>query len=216
MKHSKLITLGCVATLGLAAFVGSLAIAEDAKDAKVQAQPEMKLPPGWTADDMKAMVDAATPGKMQQLLGKEAGEWHGKHQMWMPPGGGEPMRSQSKTTITPIMDGRYTRIDVAGEMPGMGPYTAQGIYGYDNVTGKFVSTWIDNQSTGIMTGEGELTADGKSITWQFAYNCPLTKKPAVMRQTETVGGNNKTLEMFGADPKTGKEFQMMRIDATRE
>jgi hypothetical protein len=38
-----------------------------------------------------------------------------------------------------------------------------------------------------------------------------------MRQHESVGGGNtKTLKMWGADPKSGKEFQMMRIEMTRK
>jgi hypothetical protein len=38
-----------------------------------------------------------------------------------------------------------------------------------------------------------------------------------MREVETVTGpNSKTLEMFGTDPKSGKEFKMMRIELTRK
>ena len=115
------------------------------------------------------------------------------------------------------MDGRYTRVEVAGEMPGMGPYNGFGVYGFDNVSQKFVCTWLDNHSTGMMTGEGDLSADGKQITWNFKYNCPITKKPTVMRQIESVGGGNtKTLEMHGPDPKSGKEFKMMEIEMTKK
>jgi hypothetical protein len=38
-----------------------------------------------------------------------------------------------------------------------------------------------------------------------------------MREVDTVTGpNSKTLEMFGPDPKTGKEFKMMTIELTKE
>jgi len=132
------------------------------------------------------------------------------------PGSTEPMPGESTTTITPILDGRFTRIDVTGKM-AMGPYTAVGFYGYDNVVQKFVCTWVDSMGTGMMQGEGELSPDGKQITWKFTYNCPITKKPAVMRQIETVGdAKTKTLDMYGADPKTGKEFHMMKIEMTKK
>jgi hypothetical protein len=50
---------------GSSAYVAPVAGAEPRKDPK--AQPEMKLPPGWTEDDMKACMLAATPGKMHEM-----------------------------------------------------------------------------------------------------------------------------------------------------
>jgi hypothetical protein len=115
------------------------------------------------------------------------------------------------------MDGRYIKVEIKGDMPGMGPFEGFGIYGYDNVSGQFVASWVDNQSTGIMNGTGELSKDGKTLTWKNTFNCPLNKKPAVMREIDTITGpNSKTLEMIGNDPKSGKEFKMMRIELTRE
>jgi hypothetical protein len=38
-----------------------------------------------------------------------------------------------------------------------------------------------------------------------------------MRQIETnTGPNTKTLEVFGVEPKSGKEFKMMQIELTRK
>jgi hypothetical protein len=210
--------LGIIVTVAAGAIFASIAIAEPSKDAKpgADAAPEMKLPPGWTAEDMQALIVAGTPGKQQEMLVKDAGTWQGKQQMWMP-GSAEPMTSDVRSTITPMMDGRYTKVEVAGEVPGMGPYTGLGIYGFDNVSQQFVCTWIDNHSTGTMNGVGELSPDGKTITWQFTYNCPIIKKPTAMRQIETnTGPNTKKLEMFGNDPKSGKEYKMMTMELTRK
>jgi hypothetical protein len=88
--------------------------------------------------------------------------------------------------------------------------------GYDNIEQKYIATWIDNFSTSMAQGEGELSKDGKTLTWTFTCNCPLTKKPMSMRQIETVTGPGaKTVEMFGTEPKTGVEFKMMRIELTK-
>jgi hypothetical protein len=197
--------------------VGSIALAApEKKEAKPAAQPEMKLPPGWTDADMKAGMDAATPGKMHEHLARDVGVWQGKNTMWMYPGA-DPMTSDCTFTISAMMGGRYTKCDMAGEMPGMGPYSGLGISGFDNVSQKFVTTWIDNMGTGILTGTGELSRDGKTMTWNFTYNCPIAKKPVTMRQIdkETAPGK-KTMEMFGPDPKTGKEFKMMHIEYTKK
>lgn len=215
MNYTKLFVPVCVAAVGVAALVASLASA-DTKESKTTGQPEMKLPPGWTADDMKACMLAGMPGKMQEYLAKDAGQWQGKSTMWMGPEG-EPMTSEVTSTVTPIMDGRYIKVEMKGDMPGMGPFHGGGIYGYDNVSKKFVSAWIDNHSTGIMQGEGDLSEDGKTLTWNLTMSCPITKKPAAMKEVDTnTGPNSKTLEMFGADPKSGKQYKMMRIELTRK
>ena len=88
---------------------------------------------------------------------------------------------------------------------------------FDNVSKKFVAIWLDNHSTGIMQGVGEQSSDGKTTTVSYTHNCPITKKPTVMREVETITGpNTKTLEMIGTDPKSGKEFKMMSIELTKE
>jgi hypothetical protein len=218
MTRRKLLAPVLTAAITLGAIGTWRAVAADPpKDAKpAAAQPEIKLPPGWTEADMQACILAGTPGKMQEHLAKGAGTWDGKTTMWMGPDT-EPMKSTCTSTATSIMDGRHLKVEIAGDMPGMGPYRGLGLYGFDNVAGRFVSTWIDNQGTGIMTGTGELSADGKTLTWRHTYTCPITKKPAVMREVETTTGpTTKTLDMFGADPKSGREYQMMRIELTKK
>jgi uncharacterized protein DUF1579 len=216
MNCTKLFAHALVAA-GLLAAAGC-ANNEATKDASAKAggQVEMKLPPGWTEADMQACMAAGTPGEVHKRLAQGAGTWHGKNTMWMGPGT-EPMTTECTTTVKPIMDGRFIKVEMAGEMPGMGPYRGLGIYGFDNVSQKVVATWIDNHGTGIMRGDGEMSSDGKTTTVNYTYNCPINKKPAVMREVETITGpNTKTLEMFGADPKSGQEYKMMSIQLTRK
>jgi hypothetical protein len=216
VAYRKLIAPVFVAAVGFAALLGSLAIADASKESAVAGGAAPKLPPGWTEDDMKACMIAGMPGKMQELLAKDAGDWTGKSTMWMGPDS-EPIVNECTSTVTPIMDGRYIKVEMKGDMPGMGPYHGGGVYGYDNVSKKFVSSWIDNHSTGIMQGEGDLSRDGKTLTWKSTFNCPITKKPAVMKEVDTVTGRNtKKLEMFMDDPKTGKNYKMMSIELTRK
>jgi hypothetical protein len=217
MNFRKLVAPALIATFGAAAVVVSIAVAEPSDEAKSSGQPaEMQLPPGWTQADMQACTEACTPGKMQEQLRKGAGTWEGKTTMWMMPDA-EPATSDCTMTLTPIFDGRYVKCEMAGEMPGMGPYNGLGTYGFDNVSQQFVSTWIDNHSTGIMTGVGELSKDGKTLTWHYTFNCPLNKKPVEMREVQTVTGENtRTLEMWGPEPKSGKVYKIMHIELTRK
>lgn len=222
MTRKNLIVTACLACVGLVATVGSFAVAQPAKDAKdakhaaPAGQPEMQLPPGWTSEDMQACILAATPGKMHEHLAKGVGVWQGKSTSWMS-AGSEPMKAECTSTITAMMDGRYVKCELAGDFPGMGPFQGFGINGFDNVSQKFVSSWVDSASTGMMTGTGELSADGKTLTWTYKFNCPIQKKPVTMREVDTyTGPNSFTLEMFGPDAKTQKEYKMMSIEFTRK
>lgn len=217
MNTKRLLALTVITALSLMAIVRTATTADAPKETKAPAAPEFKLPPGWTEADLQACVLAATPGKMHERLAKGIGEWTGKNTMWMYPGA-DPMKSECTSSAKSIMDGRFVQVDMSGEMPGgLGPFRGLGIYGYDNVSKKFNCTMIDNQGTGMMTGTGDLSADGKTITWNCTFNCPLNGKPAAVRQIETLNGpDSMSLEMFGPDPKSGKEFKMMTIEFTRK
>ncbi len=198
-----------------AAVIVSIAVADATKDSPSD-QPEIKLPAGWTEEDMQACILAGTPGEMHERLANEVGTWSGKTTMWMAPDT-EPIESECTTTVTSMMDGRYTKIEWEGDMPGMGPYHGFGINGFDNVSQKFVSIWLDNHSTGIMQGVGKLSNDGKTLTWTYTHSCPITKKEAVMREVETLTSpGEKKVEMFATDPKSGKEYKMMVVELTKK
>jgi len=219
MKRINSVVFTCFAASSLVAILISIAIAQSSKDAKpskASNQPEAKLPPGWTLEDMQACMMAGTPGKMHELLANDIGKWEGQNTMWMSPDA-EPITNDCSSSVTPMLDGRFTKIETTSEIPGMGPYHGFGIYGFDNVSQQFVANWLDNHSTGIMNAVGTLSPDGKTLTWKFNFNCPLTKKPAVMREVDTITSpTTKTIEMFGEDPKSGKEFKMIRMELTKK
>lgn len=216
MSRTIVNTSAAIALTALTTLAGSIAMADPPAKTESTGKPEMQLPPGWTQADMQAVVAAATPGKMHKHLTSGAGVWNCNNTMWMGPDA-EPIKTEGTTTITPILGGRFIKLEMIGEMPGPGKYKGVAIYGYDKVSDQFVSTWADNMGTGIANGVGELSADGKTLTWTYTYNCPITKKPAVMREVEKITGpDTRTLVMYGADPKTGEEFKMMKIELTRE
>lgn len=208
MKMSNTVVALSAAAVGC--LVGAWAFAEPTKNA-----PEFKLPAGWTPEDMQKCMSAGTPGAMHEFLAKGAGKWQGNQMLWMGPGA-EGMASTCTAEHAMIMDGRFAQYHVEGEMPGMGPFRGMGIMGYDNVSKKFVASWVDNHGTGIMQGLGTLSDDQKSMTWNYTYNCPITGKPATMREVDTFDGDNKfKMVMFATDPKSGKEYKMCEIDYTR-
>ena len=77
-------------------------------------------------------------------------------------------------------------------------------------------TWVDSMGSGIMNGTGELSADGKTETWSFTYNCPVTKKPTVMREIlHHTSPTTMTVEFHMVDPKSGKEYKGMEHTLTK-
>ncbi len=131
----KSLTLAC---FGLAA----LAAAAYAADAKKPAAAELQLPPGWTAEDMERCIKAGTPGEGQARLMKDVGTWVGKSTVWMAPGM-EPINSEVVAEYSPVMDGRYVRCEMSGNCPMMGPFQGLALFGFDNVSKKFVASMVD-------------------------------------------------------------------------
>lgn len=218
-------TRSILATIaGLAAIAGTIAVAQPpARDSTKPAQPPAKpaqpgdhaLPPGMSEEDMQACMQAATPGAEHELLARNVGTWQGKTKMWMAPDT-EPVESTCTTVVSSFLDGRFIKTEIKGDMMGQ-PFNGFGISGFDNVSKKYQTTWIDNCGTGIGNGTGEASADGKTMTWRVTYNCPITKKPTTIREIERrTGENTMTFEIHGTEPHSGKEYKMMEIAYTRD
>jgi len=203
-----------VAAAALVAVSGSIALANHQDRPGSPPEQPPPLPPGWTQEDMQKCIEAGTPGEMQAWLAEGVGVWRGTAKSWMAPNT-EPVECELTSTCTPLYDGRYIKCEIKGESP-MGVFEGQGFYGFDNTTETFQSSWIDNMSTGIYCGTGERTSDGTSIEWNYSYTCPITNKKTTLREVETITGENtRTFEMYGIDPKSGREFKMMEVNFTR-
>jgi hypothetical protein len=175
-------------------------------------------PPAMSAQQqamMEKMTKAATPGPQHAMLMKMAGEWNAAVKFQMDPS--QPWQeSQSTTTCTAMMDGRYIQDVTSGQMMGM-PFSGMGVTGYDNVIGKYVSTWIDNMGTGIMTSVGTADAAGKVITWVGTMSDPMTGKASKERMVTTiVDDNHHTFEMYTVPPGAKKEMKTMTIEYSRK
>jgi hypothetical protein len=83
-------------------------------------------------------------------------------------------------------------------------YSGLGFTGYDNHTGKYVSTWMDSMNTGIMVFEGADDADGGAIVQTARYDDPA-RGPAQWRSvTKIVDDDTVLFEMYSA-VKGGKK-----------
>jgi Protein of unknown function (DUF1579) len=173
-----------------------------------------KAPSAEQQANMQKMMKAATPGPQHEMLKKMAGEWNATVTMQMDPSQ-PPAVEHSSATLTMVMD-RYCQEVTTGQMMGQ-PFSGMGLTGYDNVLGKYVSTWVDNMGTGIMTSTGTADASGKVITWTSMMSDPVTGKQTKERMVTTIkDDDHHTLEMYGKPPGGKKEMKMMTIEYTRK
>jgi Protein of unknown function (DUF1579) len=170
-------------------------------------------PPG-EAEMMAAMAKAAAPGENHKHIGRMAGDWEYTSKMWMAPGQ-PPEESKGTMHGEMVMGGRYIQHHWKGSFSGM-PFEGLGTEGYDNMTKKFVSSWIDNMGTGIMMSTGSCDAAGKVCTMTGDMLDPMSGQTVTTKGVITwIDNDHFKNEMFMKDP-SGNEMKMMEINATRK
>lgn len=156
-----------------------------------------------------------TPGEPHAMLAKANGEWVGDMTMWMADGA-PPMKSTTSATNKMVMDGRYQMSTFTGDFMGM-PFNGMGTVAYDNAKKVFISTWIDNMGTGLMSMEGPWDEATKTINFKGRMICPANGQECDVRETfQIVDDNTQLMTMYGPDQKTGKEYKNMEIKFTRK
>ena len=181
---------------------------------------ESKTDEAWVPVDsatmMKAMMDYGTPGDMHKMLASWSGTWNGETTIWANEGE-TPQKSTGAAVNSMIFGGRYQSTTHKGNMMGM-PFEGMSITGYDNATKKFVSTWVDSWSTGIMNMSGDWNAGTKTLTMTGTMPdiCRPGKMCSLKEVITVVDDNTQKMEMYGPDNKTGKEFKMMEINMSRK
>jgi uncharacterized protein DUF1579 len=187
------------------ALLATLAFAQGGQE-QPQMTPEQKA-------EMEAYMKAGTPGAPHQWLASKAGGYDLKIKSWHE-AGGPAMEEAGSATRKMMLDGRVLIEDVSSSMMGT-PFTGHGMTGYDNVTGKYWSTWTDSMSTGLMVSEGSCNGQ-KVCTFTGSWNDPIKKAPVKARMTSRwTNPTTEVFEMYGPG-KDGKEMKMMEITYTRK
>lgn len=166
-----------------------------------------------TADDsaamMKKWMDYMTPGEMHAMLAKSDGVWDAEVTSWMTPDA-PPNKSTGTATNKMILGGRYQQTTFKGSFDGQ-PFEGMSTLAYDNAKKKWISTWIDNMGTGIMTVEGTHDAATNTMNFEGTMTDPTTGKDCKIRETfKQIDDNTQKMEMFCTYPG-GKEYKNMEI-----
>lgn len=163
---------------------------------------------------MQKMMELATPGAPHQLLAKMAGKWSITTRMWTGGPVAPPTESKGTAEMAMILGGRFLSQEVRGDFNGM-PFEGTGLYGYDNAQKKYISFWIDNMGTMMMTGLGTADSAGKVITYVSIYDDPMTgeKNKKIRQVLRFVSDDQIAFEMY--DSQQGKEFKSFDMTYNR-
>jgi hypothetical protein len=163
---------------------------------------------------MKAWMAAATPGAPHQHLAAMVGTWDAVVKTWEDPSA-PPSESKGTSVMSMVLGGRYLVQQFRGEMMGQ-PYEGTGYTGYDNVQKKYIGTWMDNMSTGMMVMTGTQDPATGKVNYVGKMWDAMTGKESSTREVMTkVAPDHFVFEMF-APGMDGKEMKMMEIQYTKK
>lgn len=200
MNRLIAVAMGALFAMGTAGAADDKQAAAPALTAEQQAQ-------------MAAFEQMSTPRAEHKQLEYFVGTWTTKTQVWMDPKA-PPQESTGTSKAEVIYGGRYVQISYSGTFWGQ-PFAGQGLFGFDNLRGKFFNTWIDSMSTAFWLAWGE--HDKASNAWTFHGEMPDPLKPATKVKVRQVfrihDQNHYTFEWN--ETREGKEMRTMSIDYRR-
>jgi hypothetical protein len=198
-----------------ALFVTSLALVLAATPF-ARAQQTQGQQPAMSAEQqamMAAWARSMAVGEPHQRLARMAGEWDMTTKAWMAPGE-PPQVTKGTVTNTMLLGGRVLQSQHKGEMMGQ-PFEGLGLTGYDNVTGRYWTIWIDNMSTGLFQAPGSFDPAANTYTYTGEMADPM--KPASMVKvravTRVTGPDSYVFEWY--DTHEGKEMRSLEVSYTR-
>jgi len=162
---------------------------------------------------MMAMQKAMTPGPQHEMLARGVGTWKMTATMWMDPAA-EPTVTEGTSERHLELGGRVLEENVSATMMGM-PFEGIGRTGYDNVTGKWWSTWTDNMSTGLMTLTGTWDEATNTQTFEGEVADPMSGGMKAVRMTVRYEEGREVADMYEPGPD-GSMVRTMEIVYERQ
>jgi Protein of unknown function (DUF1579) len=160
------------------------------------------------AQDMPPMPK---PGPEHQILKEDEGTWAATVEVFMP--GAPAMTSKGMETNRIGCGGLCLISDFKSDMMGM-PFEGHGTTVYDPAKKKYVGSWSDSMSAGMMLGESTYDAATKTVTgWMEGPD--MTGKVTRSKSVVEYKDGTRVMSMYTTGPD-GKEGLTMRITYARQ
>ncbi len=162
---------------------------------------------------MAAWAEMNKPGAEHAELAKTIGDWDMTIKSINPMDPTQTSTDKGTEKVEWLIEGRYVKCTTVGQMGG-GNFVGFGINGYNTVTKKFETTWIDNMSTGQMAYVGTMDAN-HNLSMDCQYDDPMTGTKKISRMVCTwTDANTRGFKMYEVDGS--KETLMMEATYTRK
>lgn len=162
---------------------------------------------------VKDLENAMTPGEAQKRLGFMVGTFDVKVRTWVDPSK-PPVESSAASVGTWVLGNRFVQNMLSGFVGGQA-YHGIGYAGFDNVSKKYVATYMDDGGTGMEWYTGTMDASGKVAKMTGTTNDEVTGKPVPVEMRLSVAANgDHVTELWTADA-AGKMAKVMELQYTR-
>ena len=153
-----------------------------------------------------------TPGPEHAIFKDAAGTWDAKVEAWMGPG--EPSVSPGTETNEVGCGGMCLVTHFKSTFMNV-PFEGRGTETWDKTKKKYVGSWADSMSSGLMVSESTYDAAAKKMTgWMEGPD--MTGQVVKTKSVSTMKGpDTRVLEMYNVGPD-GKEALTLRITYTRK
>ena len=175
----------------------------------------------------KAAATAATASTegpdekgLHPLLARLVGKWSAVNTMYQD--GEKAMAGDASAVGSLIMGGKLVRMTYEQEIPGMGHFEGEALFGYAKADDVFQGTWIDNASPAVFAFRGRLDDDGKTIhldSYEPYSDARSGVKKVMLSTYRFVSANEVVYESFSketsssrAKPVKTMEIVYRRID----
>lgn len=162
---------------------------------------------------MEAMQRAGAVTASHGRLANSAGVFKATMRSWTSPDA-PPIVSAMEVRREMTLGGRVLEETWTGEVFGMS-FVGVGRTGYDNITGRYWSTWTDNTSTGVFISYGEWDEDAQRFVFQGELTDPISGQPMPTRMVSTYPSEDEeTMTMYQA--QGGQEVKAMAARLVRQ
>lgn len=159
-----------------------------------------------------AGTSAATPqvGPQYVQLAMLSGQWTVRQSMWTDPKA-PPVVDHGTATYAMVLGGRHLRQNL--RIASSKPFEGLGYIGYDDANGKYYSSWMDTNFSGMILAHGDYDAANRTYT----FTGKMANKggtPVPVREVMRIADNDHFVYEY-YETRNGKEALAVSLQYTR-
>lgn len=160
----------------------------------------------------QAWQNNITPTEFHNNLKVLSGAWNCEITVLTP---GAPAQPSTGTMVNTFnLGGRFLVTAFNGEVFGQ-TFQGTGTWGYNTVSNRYESTWVDNMSTGIVFETGSYDNATKTFTMTGNFDDPQTGQKKTQKTVYTVNNENQYTINFFEIGTDGAEKPALKFVCTR-